>query len=231
MPKCTSCSAPLPKSGIICAYCGTRNDIDLHDVKRFVNIRPDQDRGCPVCHIQLQTIDVGEKVPFLIERCESCYGIFFDLYELETMIDNSVKGSRNVDLKKLAQITEHPRHVDIVVYRHCPVCRKLMQRKNFMGRSGVITDVCAEHGVWLDSGELRQILEWVKTGGIERIRLEEKEGLALAPLHTDKKVDQFPKQGKNHNRRYHEHRPRRQTSLKEHNSRFNILDALTELFW
>ena len=230
MPKCTSCSAPLPKSGIICAYCGTRNDIDLHDVKKFINVRPDQDRGCPVCHIRLQTIDVGEKVPFMIERCESCYGIFFDLYELESMIDNSVKGSRNVDLIKLSQITEHPRHIDIVVYRHCPVCRKLMQRKNFMGRSGVITDVCAEHGVWLDSGELRQILEWVKTGGIERIRLEAGH-TGPTPLHTDRKEARSQYHAKPHHRHYSGPGTRRNTSSKRHDGSFNILDALTELFW
>jgi len=170
MAKCSHCSAPLPKSGIICSYCGSRNNIDLEDVKKFINLRPDLKRTCPVCHVQMQTINVGKKLPLYIERCESCYGIFFDINELETMIEKSVKGSRNVDLIKLAKISEHPRHVDIIVYRKCPVCEETMQRKNFMGRSGVITDLCVEHGVWLDSGELRHIMEWVKTGGIEKIK-------------------------------------------------------------
>jgi Zn-finger nucleic acid-binding protein len=174
LAKCTSCGAPLPPSGIICEYCGTRNDIDLREKgSSFIDIRPNQERICPVCHIKLQTIDVGEAVPFLIERCETCFGIFFDLHELEEMIDRSVKGSRNVNLERLSQITENPRHIDIIVYRKCPVCRKAMQRKNFMKRSGVITDVCAEHGIWLDSGELRQIFEWVKSGGIERAEQQE----------------------------------------------------------
>ncbi len=173
MAKCTSCGAPLPPSGIICEYCGTRNDIDLREKGPFfMDLRPLQKRTCPVCHVKLHTIDVGEAVPFLVERCESCFGIFFDLHELEEMIERSVKGSRNVDIARLSQITEHPRHVDIVVYRRCPVCRKTMQRKNFMKRSGVITDVCPEHGVWLDSGELRQIFEWVKSGGMERAEEE-----------------------------------------------------------
>jgi len=169
MAKCTHCSAPLPKSGIICEYCGIRNDIDLKDIK-FKNLRPHLQRQCPICDIKLQTINVGKKLPLFIERCESCYGIFFDPNELEDMIEYSVKGSKNVDLLKLAQITENPRYVDILVYRKCPVCQKTMQRKNFMKRSGVITDVCVEHGIWLDSGELRHIMEWVKTGGIEKIK-------------------------------------------------------------
>lgn len=170
MAQCSHCSAPLPKSGIICQYCGTRNDIDLKATKKFVNLRPDLDRECPICHIQLQTINVGEKSDFFIERCESCYGIFFDVSELEEMIERSVEGSRNIDLEKLAQITQNPRYVDILNYRKCPVCKKTMHRKNFMRRSGVITDVCYEHGVWLDSGELRQILEWIKVGGEQKIK-------------------------------------------------------------
>ena len=169
MPKCTSCSAPLPKSGIICKYCGTRNDIDLLDTKKSRNLRPDLKRDCPVCKTPLKTINIGEKLALYIERCDSCYGVFFDINELEDMIEFSVKGSQNVDLIKLFQITENPRYIDIITYRKCPVCKKTMNRKNFMGQSGVITDICAEHGIWLDSGELRQIMEWVKTGGAKKV--------------------------------------------------------------
>jgi len=40
-----------------------------------------------------------------------------------------------------------------------------MQRINFGSQSGVIADKCRSHGIWLDGGELRQILEWTKAGG------------------------------------------------------------------
>jgi len=175
MAQCTHCAAPLPKSGIFCDYCGIRNDIDLKSKIKVVNINPDQKCICPLCTLEMQTINVGKKSPLFIEHCQSCYGIFFDINELEIMIESSVKGSKNVDLMKLSQITEHPRHVDIITYRKCPVCQYAMQRKNFMGRSGVVTDLCVKHGVWLDSGELRQIMEWVKSGGIEKIK--ERNGL------------------------------------------------------
>ena len=172
MAACSSCSAPLPVSGIICEYCGTRNDIDLKLTKSYRNLRPDLNRTCPLCKIQLKTIDVGEKLSFFIERCDSCFGIFFDLNELDEMIKVSVTKTKKVDLQKLFQITENPRHIDIIVYRNCPVCQKKMHRKNFMSRSGVITDVCFEHGIWLDSGELRQIMEWVKLGGMEKDKID-----------------------------------------------------------
>jgi len=171
MPKCSSCSAPLPKSGIICQYCGTRNDIDLKDFK-VVEDEDQQKRVCPTCHTNMSTIDIGKEYKFLIQRCETCYGVFFDHNELENMVQTSINGSKNIDLIKLSQITENPRHIDIIVYKKCPICNKHMHRKNYKKRSGVITDICSQHGVWLDSGELRQILEWTKTGGEERIKQE-----------------------------------------------------------
>ncbi len=216
MAKCSHCSAPLPKSGIICSYCGSRNNIDLEDVKKFINLRPDLNRICPVCHVQMQTINVGKKLPLYIERCESCYGIFFDLNELETMIEKSVTGSRNVDLIKLAQISEHPRHVDIIVYRKCPVCEKTMQRKNFMGRSGVITDLCVEHGVWLDSGELRHLMEWIKTGGIEKIE-QSKEFNSSKNEYSKKRVNKKYAKAKHYE------------NLAE--DKFDILDFMQDIFY
>jgi Zn-finger nucleic acid-binding protein len=40
-----------------------------------------------------------------------------------------------------------------------------MHRINFGVRSGVIVDQCKTHGVWLDSGELKRLLDWKKAGG------------------------------------------------------------------
>jgi len=168
MSKCISCSAPLPTTGIVCGYCGTRNDIDLGGIKSFRNLRPDLHRVCPTCNIELTTINVGNSLPFYIERCEQCLGLFFDINELEEIIQSSVTKSKRVNLIKLSEISQNPRHIDEIIYRDCPVCQQKMQRKNFKKRSGVITDVCFEHGIWLDAGELRQIMEWVKLGGEEK---------------------------------------------------------------
>jgi Zn-finger nucleic acid-binding protein len=51
-----------------------------------------------------------------------------------------------------------------VVYIKCPICKGLMNRVNFGARSGVVIDKCI-HGIWLDNGELRKLLEWRKSGG------------------------------------------------------------------
>ena len=41
-----------------------------------------------------------------------------------------------------------------------------MNRSNFGSRSGVIVNACGDHGIWLDSGELRRLFEWKKAGGM-----------------------------------------------------------------
>ena len=49
-----------------------------------------------------------------------------------------------------------------------------MHRKLQGQRSGVVVDSCREHGLWLDSGELRQLMEWSRAGG-EKLDQEHRE--------------------------------------------------------
>jgi Zn-finger nucleic acid-binding protein len=163
MAKCKHCSAPLPSSSIICEYCGVRNDIELQPkINRGL---PKSKRMCPDCMVYLDSIDIGENDRFIIEKCERCYGLFFDINELETLLKQSVESTYWINPKKLHSLQQHPLHKDTVLYRKCPECSKIMQRKNYMNKSGVIMDVCMEHGIWLDAGELKQIQEWIALGG------------------------------------------------------------------
>jgi Zn-finger nucleic acid-binding protein len=58
------------------------------------------------------------------------------------------------------------KYSDRVVYKKCPICRDLMNRKSFGARSGVVIDICKEHGTWLNGGELRKLMEWKRAGGL-----------------------------------------------------------------
>lgn len=51
-------------------------------------------------------------------------------------------------------------------YRSCPQCGGRMNRQNYGRSSGVIIDICREHGVWFDAEELDQILAWIRRGGL-----------------------------------------------------------------
>ncbi|MCK4764965.1 MAG: zf-TFIIB domain-containing protein [Candidatus Aminicenantes bacterium] len=166
MANCVNCAAPLPKGSNICKYCGTRNDVDLKMIHEHTIHEPESERTCPRCKTALQTINLKIEGKFLIEKCNGCFGLFFDPGELEALVDKSVTNVFDVNYNRIRSLGEQRRHDDYPVrYIKCPVCGKLMNRINFGSRSGVVVDKCKQHGLWLDGGELRQIMEWVKAGG------------------------------------------------------------------
>lgn len=166
MAQCNSCSAPLLANINLCRYCGVRNDVDLHGKHQYSIHSKQSKRICPECNEHLQTIDLNLNGPFLIERCEKCFGLFFDPEEIEILLESSVSNIFHINRKLLRNINKdrYQNHKKIR-YIKCPVCLILMNRVNFGHRSGVIIDQCKKHGIWLDSGEITHLMEWKKAGG------------------------------------------------------------------
>ena len=52
-----------------------------------------------------------------------------------------------------------------------------MNRNNFAKASGVIVDICKQHGVWFDADELPSIIEFVQKGGMEIARQRDRNQL------------------------------------------------------
>jgi Zn-finger nucleic acid-binding protein len=52
-----------------------------------------------------------------------------------------------------------------------------MNRVNFANFSGVIVDVCRQHGTWFDRDELRRIVEFIRAGGLDKARAREIQNL------------------------------------------------------
>lgn len=167
MANCISCSAPLTGKSTICVYCGRRNDADLRGIHKYTVTRPETERICPRCDIPLQTLNLKKGAKFYIEQCGQCMGLFFDLNELEALLEQSVSNVFRIDQKRLNTINKELYHHDPSQnnYVKCPVCSDYMKRTNFGAKSGVIMDTCVKDGVWLDGGELKQLLEWKKAGG------------------------------------------------------------------
>jgi Zn-finger nucleic acid-binding protein len=59
---------------------------------------------------------------------------------------------------------------DQVRYIPCPVCKRLMNRRNFASVSGVIIDICRDDGVWFDNQELGRIVQFIEAGGLDKAR-------------------------------------------------------------
>lgn len=165
---CSSCGAPLPPNKIVCLYCGTRNMVDVQAHSFSSAKDSDVVRNCPGCNTEMETIDLAkgkkEEEKFLIEKCPNCQGLFFDNEELQHLLEKKTVSVSYINNERLKEISA-TRIAGDIIYRPCPVCGKLMNRLNFGARSVTIVDQCREHGLYLDGGELRQLLEWRKAGG------------------------------------------------------------------
>jgi len=165
MSRCKSCSANLPKHTNICEYCGSSNPIDLNGVADYSKAASEEVRYCPHCNIPMQTLNLDKEGKLYIEQCPDCFGFFFDPGELETILDEKIQISR-IDISKLDSSNyKRVNFHDSFKYIRCPICDEMMARLNWGYKSGVIIDKCSAHGIWLDSGELRHLLEWKSAGG------------------------------------------------------------------
>jgi Zn-finger nucleic acid-binding protein len=180
MAVCKSCSAPLAANTNLCQYCGVRNDVDLQARQDYTVTSQLSDRLCPNCHTFLQTIDLKINGHFYIERCDTCFGLFFDPGEVEELLESSVAGVFSANLALIDTINQERYPLaHKVKYVKCPVCQVLMNRVNFGYRSGVVADQCKAHGIWLDSGEIIHLMEWKKAGGqlLDRQKQEQTAGV------------------------------------------------------
>ena len=166
MARCTSCSAPLPANTNRCNYCDTRSDVDLHSKHPYTIAKSASRRICPNCDNALQTVRLKMAEAITIERCHTCFGLFFDKGEIEPVLHGSVSNVFGINVEHIDNINkDRYRKQQKIRYMKCPECQMLMNRVNFGRRSGVVIDQCIKHGIWLDSGELTHLLEWKKAGG------------------------------------------------------------------
>lgn len=198
MPRCHSCSAPLPTDSSRCDYCRTRNDMDFIELNRYALCRKGSPRKCPHCQKAMESISLTPDGSFAIERCKQCFGLFFDPGEIQAFLQISVSPAYEVNLKQIYNITrERTPENNRVRYIKCPECGKFMNRVNFGFMSGVVMDQCRQHGVWLDNGELLQLMEWKKAGGQllheNRKNRQERQSparnSAVAPAHAAREVN------------------------------------------
>lgn len=168
MIRCHSCSAPLEGMAGRCGYCGSSNDLDRSLFLRTNGEEKESPYACPVCETRMRTVNMGAEGGgvLMADKCPACFGSFFASYNLEAILDSLGRFGFFIDTKRLDGLGGGIAAEARIVYRKCPVCAKLMNRVNFGRRSGVVTDQCHGHGVWLDAGELRRLVEWRNSGGL-----------------------------------------------------------------
>ncbi len=190
--RCSSCGAPCEDGAAGCRFCGadfTLHERDLHTVcpkcfarvsdrARFCHhcggmLAPEQAPGnetslvCPACgenrHLRSRMVaDVA------VLECPACAGLWLGNAAFSQLANRALGRAENVApvlSPPWPVANREPTQEGPWRYRNCPECGTLMNRRNYGPGSGVIIDVCRQHGLWLDAEELPAILNWIRRGG------------------------------------------------------------------
>jgi Zn-finger nucleic acid-binding protein len=183
---CQSCGASVGENDLRCPYCnsqlatlacpkclGTVSVNASHCPRCGAEIRRHEDAAsdlaCPGCKAKLFHTSVGEAH---LDQCHACGGVWVAQTEFEKMAAD--REERGEVLGTLPG--DGPRQeikLEEVHYRPCPACAKLMNRTNYGHTSGVVLDLCKEHGLWFDRDKLRKVLQFIEGGGLEKNRARE----------------------------------------------------------
>jgi Zn-finger nucleic acid-binding protein len=115
-----------------------------------------------------------------VRECNRCEGLWLDTVIFQLICAD--REQQSIVLGDALSTAGHPAsipHDEQVRYVPCPHCRQLMNRLNFANCSGVVVDVCKQHGTWFDRDELRQIVEFIRGGGMEASREKVRHELEL----------------------------------------------------
>ena len=198
--RCSSCGAAREKASNRCGYCQadfTIHERDLHTVCPKCMARvSDKARFCAQCGSQLAGEQVVEDVSELacplcgperrlthrklgqeqvnVLECSMCAGFWMGREAFRKLRDRVLQDTAaQRSLQREAdrpQPNERRNHVG-PRYRKCIYCDKLMNRRQYAKGSGVLIDICRDHGIWFDAHELQQILDWIARGGEHQNRL------------------------------------------------------------
>ncbi len=177
--------------------------------KEDLKINNETNIKCPKCKIFLLSILLHNTE---VDYCPKCLGIWFEEDELRLAKDEKDKDLEWLDI----DLWEDESKLKVVRgIRMCPSCRVPLYEIRY-GDSNIIVDVCRLcRGVWLDRGEFRWIIDWLKSkakykvmneyskvlleefsevfSGPETIREEMSDFLTVLKLLNYKMVVKYPK--------------------------------------
>jgi Zn-finger nucleic acid-binding protein len=134
---------------------------------------PDDDETTPMeraCIACTRPVVVQRVAGVSLESCAGCGGTFIGTDAINALLAERDERRANTVIASLnANASSGEVHPNL--QRNCPTCATTMTRTLSPEGAGVIIDVCKSHGVFLDSGELRRMLEFVRREARERAEL------------------------------------------------------------
>lgn len=194
--RCSSCGASVPADAPRCPYCQAQ--LATVACPACFSLVPLSASHCPACGVAIHPREAGTpdgapcpacakplgraRVGALdVQECLACGGLWLEREAFEDLAA-SREGQGGV-LGALPGRDPKPEVAGspmAVQYRPCPRCSQRMNRVNYAKRSGVVLDVCKDHGLWFDRDELRRVLVFIQDGGLERSRERDLEELKEA---------------------------------------------------
>ena len=118
---------------------------------------------CPRCSASFTpTVIEGETV----HACPAGHGVWLELEQLTRITDDDVdEASSATEIVVWAASDIEPRGLTSEKYRTCPACSQTLRKDVWRYGSGVVIDVCDEHGAWVDGGEIERIEAWEEAWG------------------------------------------------------------------
>jgi len=108
---------------------------------------PESEKICPECGRKFSLISVAD---LQLECCVFCKSLWFDQGELKSLT-NLI---RDIPADHLAHRKSR---------LNCPVCQIRMREYLFLSKQNLLVDKCPdEHGIYLESNELKRIFELIK---------------------------------------------------------------------
>ena len=161
---CPKCLGLMFLGSVHCPTCGAKA------VQTEV-ISEENVGNCPRCKIRLNLMNIEEIV---LRECRKCDGLWADAGTFENICASRENQASVLGWISNRQTAAENKTSEKIRYAPCPDCKQLMNRSNFAHSSGVIIDICKQHGVWFDAGELPHIIEFIKKGGLDHARQKEK---------------------------------------------------------
>jgi Zn-finger nucleic acid-binding protein len=159
---CPSCFGMMFVGAKFCSHCGARAD--------RAELANEAQQPCPRCKTPMEAVLIGN---MNLRECPRCEGIWADADSLEQLCADREKQSAVLGVATHLPANQSMDVEQNIRYVPCPVCNKLMNRVNFAHCSNVVVDVCKGHGTWFDKDELRKIVEFIRSGGLESARAKE----------------------------------------------------------
>jgi Zn-finger nucleic acid-binding protein len=154
--NCENCGAPMllvrERDYFFCEYCGSFHfPHPTEEGLRLLDEAPER-LACPTCKVRLHR---GSLDGNRLYTCPNCRGILIPLIVFgETVGRLRARAKGPADKPRPLNPRELERKIN------CPSCHNRMETHPYSGPGNIVIDTCISCGLlWLDPGELRQVID------------------------------------------------------------------------